>query len=477
MSRLRLSLPIVALLYVLGHAMALWAGHGVAKPVSYAFLCAAPLLAGAACLLRSRRTIVYGNWLALALAMLFWAGGMLAGMWQDLVRQDPNATPGLSMLLYVLYGVPLTFILASPGRDAWWLRLIDGALAATLGYLFFVHTFSFATMQGADENGVLNLRLMFDVENAYIAGFALIRLVATSNGEARAFFRTLSGYAVAYLALAVYINHFASETQVGDPADLLIDLPFLLLFVLALRRRGTGGTVAVPARLAWGVRAGSPLLLPASLLAVSAAILKNEPTYAVAGFAVAMVGYGLRSALAQAGSFEERARLNELVSRDPLTGLANRRKFEDSLQLALQRTGRRGEGLALLLVDVDHFKQINDGLGHPVGDRCLRAVAAALGACVQRSGESVARYGGEEFVAILPGTTPERAQSMGEAMRAAVMELRMPEPDADIRLTVSIGIGFAQQASESGASLLAAADAALYRAKHAGRNRVEIGSP
>ena len=130
-----------------------------------------------------------------------------------------------------------------------------------------------------------------------------------------------------------------------------------------------------------------------------------------------------------------------------------------------------------MLIDVDHFKQINDRLGHPAGDRCLRAVAGALGTCVQRSGDSLARYGGEEFVAILPGATPESARLMGETMRAAVMALRMPAPDAEIRLTVSIGVGFASQAEEPGASLLAAADAALYRAKHAGRNRVELAVP
>lgn len=478
MPRLRAPVSSLPLLYVLCHALALWIDRGAAKPLSYVFLSAAPLLAGASCFLRGRRPgAIAGNWLALAAAMLLWAGGMLAGMWQDLVRHDPNAAPGLSVLLFVLYGVPLTFVLASPGRDAWWLRLIDGVLAAALGYLFFVHTFSFATMQGADARGMVSLRLMFDIENVYIAAFALIRLVATGSGESRAFFGVLSWYACAYLAVAAFNNHFEADADTGSAVDLLIDLPFLLLLSLACRWRAVARPTPVPARLAWVVRAGSPLLLPASLLAVSAAILHSEPRHAVAGFVVAALGYGLRSTLAQAGAFEERAHLNELALHDPLTGLENRRQFEISLHRAWQRTRRRNEGLALLLIDVDHFKQINDRLGHQAGDRCLRAVAGALGACLRRGGDSLARYGGEEFVAILPVATAENALLVGEAMRAAVVALRMPASEAEVRLTVSIGVGFVQPASDQDqdASLLAAADAALYRAKHAGRNRVELG--
>jgi diguanylate cyclase (GGDEF)-like protein len=478
MPRLRAPVSSLPLLYVLCHALALWIDRGAAKPLSYVFLSAAPLLAGASCFLRGRRPgAIAGNWLALAAAMLLWAGGMLAGMWQDLIQQDSNAAPGLSMLLYVLYGVPLTFILASPGKDAWWLRLIDGVLAVTLGYLFFVHTFSFATVQGADAQGVANLRLMFDIENVYIAAFALIRLAASGNGELRAFFGVLGRYACAYLVVAAFNNHFEADANVSDPSGLLIDLPFLLLFGLASRRSRADKPAVVPARLAWVVRAGSPLLLPASLLAVSGAILPSEPRHAVAGFVIAALGYGLRSTLAQVGAFKEHAHLNELALHDPLTGLANRRQFEASLRRAWQRTRRRNEGLALLLIDVDHFKQINDRLGHQAGDRCLQAVAGALSGCLRRGGDSVARYGGEEFVVILPGATTESARLMGEAMGAAVAALRMPAPDEDVRLTVSVGVGFAQQGNGQDASLLAAADAALYRAKHAGRNRVELGVP
>ncbi|MEW9570191.1 GGDEF domain-containing protein [Rhodanobacter sp. Si-c] len=476
MPRLRAPFSSFLLLYVLCHALALWIDRGAAKPLSYAFLSATPLLAGVACFLRSRRRdAAAGNWLALALAMLLWAGGMFAGMWQDVIQQNSNVAPGLSMLLYVLYGVPLTFILASPGKDAWWLRLIDGVLAAVLGYLFFVQTFSFATMHGADAQGVVNLRLMFDIENIYIAAFALIRLAATGGGESRMFFKALSWYACVYLAVAAFNNHFDADVDFGTPVDLLIDLPFLLLFGLACSWHKAARPAVVPARLVWAVRAGSPLLLPASLLAVSAAILHGEPRHAVAGFAIAALGYGLRSILAQVGAFEERAQLNELALHDPLTGLANRRQFEASLRRAWQRVRRRDDGLALLLIDVDHFKQVNDSLGHQAGDRCLRAVAGALSACLNRGGDSLARYGGEEFVAILPVATPESARMMGEAMRAAVAALRMPAPEAETRLTVSIGVGFVQQAGDQDASLLAVADAALYRAKHAGRNRVELG--
>ncbi len=253
----------LAALYLLCHGLALALLPGHAQVLSFSFLIGAPLLAALACLWRMRLSEARVGWLALAVGMAMWAGGMALTMYEEVGRGNPDATPGASMLLYVLYGVPLTFAMAHPRHEPWYLLVIDGALALLLGYLFFVHTFSFATMSDAAAQGVNGLRLMFDIENLFIAAFALVRYLASEDGSRRVFFRALAVFAWLYLVMAAYINHFATDASYGGLADVLIDLPFLLLALLALRG-GAEVEDTTPRRLALAVRAGSPLILPAS---------------------------------------------------------------------------------------------------------------------------------------------------------------------------------------------------------------------
>ena len=189
----------LAALYLVCHGLALWLLPGHAQPVSFVFLIGAPLLAALACLWRMRRSGAQVGWLALAGGMLLWSGGMALNMYQEIGLGNVDATPGASMLLYVLYGVPLTFAMAHPRDEPWYLLLIDAALALVLGYRFFVHTFSFATLSDAGAQGMDSLRAMFDIENLFIAVFALIRLIASEDGARRAFFRALAVFAWVYL--------------------------------------------------------------------------------------------------------------------------------------------------------------------------------------------------------------------------------------------------------------------------------------
>jgi diguanylate cyclase (GGDEF)-like protein len=166
---------------------------------------------------------------------------------------------------------------------------------------------------------------------------------------------------------------------------------------------------------------------------------------------------------------------------DGLTGLANRRAFDEALEREWKRTLREGTQVSLLLLDIDHFKRFNDLYGHQVGDDCLRAVAqAAVGAV--RQTDIVARYGGEEIAIILPQVDTRGAAEVAEKVRAAIEALRLPHaenPEGRDWLTVSIGAATAL-ARYGGTmrmpeSLLLAADHALYKAKHAGRNCVRTG--
>lgn len=160
--------------------------------------------------------------------------------------------------------------------------------------------------------------------------------------------------------------------------------------------------------------------------------------------------------------------LSEMATTDALTGLNNRRMFDHSLQLELAIVERRETPLSLLVLDVDHFKRINDTHGHEVGDTVLVAIAQVLSGCA-RVIDIVARVGGEEFAVILPNTDTPGALEVAERMRTAVAQATWLAQPA----TISIGVATLQPA-EDASSLYARADAALYAAKAAGRNRVEL---
>ncbi|HWK35091.1 diguanylate cyclase [Sphingomonas sp.] len=461
--------------YVALHALAIVLPTGQAPALSFLFTVSAPLLAGGACVARARRSRVPHGWIALAAAMLLWAGGMGATAANTLLLDNASGVNAISMVLFVLYGVPLLFMVASPERELWPAQLVDGALALALGGLFFAHSFAFATMTGTSAAGLISLALMFDIENLFIAIFALIRFVASPGATGRSLFGTLAVFACAYLLTAGYINHFAEDTDYGSYSDLLIDVPFVLLAALAIGRGSErAAPVAVSARLAHLVRAGSPLVLPATLLVVSGVLVPHYPALAVAGFIVATLLTGLRNILVQTRSLEEHDRLEQLARVDALTGLANRRQFDETLWREWGRA-RRGHGsIALLMIDIDHFKQLNDRFGHPTGDARLRDVARALAETVSRGGDLVARYGGEEFAAILPATGREAAMRIAEAMRAKVEALKLAAPGAAGIVTISIGVGHADTVDGSEpAELIRCADAALYDAKAGGRNRVD----
>lgn len=168
------------------------------------------------------------------------------------------------------------------------------------------------------------------------------------------------------------------------------------------------------------------------------------------------------------------SRLEMLSLTDALTGIANRRHFDEVLAKECKRAQRVGEPLALAVLDVDWFKAYNDHYGHPAGDSCLQQIAHTLAATISRATDLVARYGGEEFVFLAPSTGLAGAQSMAEKLVRAVEALALPHERSPLGyVTISVGIALMPRDAESPAqALLQRADAALYRAKSQGRNRV-----
>jgi diguanylate cyclase (GGDEF)-like protein len=158
--------------------------------------------------------------------------------------------------------------------------------------------------------------------------------------------------------------------------------------------------------------------------------------------------------------------IERLATRDALTGLANRRLLEETLDLELARARREGTPLSVVVVDVDNFKEINDTHGHLVGDDVLRDIGSVLDANT-KAFDLAARYGGDEFVVILPGCTRADVETVGQRLRRAVAA------GVDgIPVSVSAGVATLPDDAADGERLLVAADAALYEAKRAGRDRV-----
>lgn len=170
--------------------------------------------------------------------------------------------------------------------------------------------------------------------------------------------------------------------------------------------------------------------------------------------------------------------LERLALEDPLTGLANRRQFDRELEKEVQRSHRTGQPIALIMADVDHFKAYNDAHGHPQGDECLRAIAAVLRGYGRRAGDLVARIGGEEFAILLPDLKSDVSEDLAARLLQAVAGERLPHASAASGIvTLSLGLATvsdSQSATLTAKYLVEQADAALYEAKAAGRNRVVV---
>lgn len=196
------------------------------------------------------------------------------------------------------------------------------------------------------------------------------------------------------------------------------------------------------------------------------------PIYGVDGQLIAVVET-LRDMTEQKQAQTE---LERLAACDGLTGIANRRSFDEKLSQEWLRARRDKTPIALLMLDVDHFKLFNDYYGHQVGDDCLRHIAECLTAIVFRPGDLVARYGGEEFAIVLPAIDMDGAQRVAQRVRKAARRLAIPHAASGFGLvTLSIGVSWGMPNQDvSHRALIQAADHALYQAKHDGRDRVVL---
>ena len=288
--------------------------------------------------------------------------------------------------------------------------------------------------------------------------------------------------AFGWIALTFVVLAFSNVAQViglGALVAIVGNLVFvgsaaftLIVAFLAWRR---GNNASGWFLIAWG-------LLEAFTIATAIRLLAGDADTSwmlFYGLPVSMISASVLIALGVADRLRgQRIALTEAERRaqtDPLTGALNRRALIERLDAACGRARTRGLPIGLLFIDLDHFKEINDSYGHPAGDACLAAIIAPIQAELRQS-DVVGRYGGEEFVVILSSASSTSAHAIAERIRERVANVRVDGYGAPIRLTCSIGVAASDALGVWGEHLLERADAAVYVAKRAGRNRVQVAA-
>ena len=483
-----LYLPIAFLLLQLG-ILTLF-GPSVTGPAAYILMVIGPLFAAAATFWRGRShtSPVRFGWYAIALSLSIWAAGAFGNLWQEMILHRQNEMYRASMIAFSLAVVPTTFLLASDwrlhGRQL--LRVVDALVALALAGTYCQYTWSLIHDHAAPtEAGVTSLVWLLDFQNLYLALGALLRWYVAENGEERDLFRALAVHLWVYLGI-VFVNdhYFAGNPAYGPEYGSIVTVSFAVLAGFALRAPSTQPVRLVNSALVRMVRTGSPILLALALLTASLLLVRVQYVWGCAGILIAVLGIAVRTTLIQVHHIEHREALRREASAlqtiawtDALTGVPNRHFFTQALARAW-REERRTAAQSILMIDIDHFKLLNDRYGHPVGDGCLREVARVLQRGLSRADDVLARYGGEEFIVLLRDCTSVGAQAVAERLRSAVQRLRLENASSpELLVTVSIGVASGELSDGAAAAeLVEAADRALYEAKISGRNRVKLAT-
>ena len=386
--------------------------------------------------------------------------------------------------------VPILLCITLPeeGVSVRFTFLLDSLQAAACSYLAYtvlMGVFPF-TSDPAHAMPYAPLEFVYDGEYVVVVLLCALRFfLGTRKPSERYFFRMLLLYTSLYAVTSGIYNHYVGKYSLTNGLDALNDIPSAALalaaiFAPAAADSSRAASRSTPVRLIDNAR---PVFLSLALISLSAAVAVRHFNVAFGFIFGAFILYSLRaSALqskveqAQAALEFSNSRLSEIALLDGLTGISNRRGFDERLGMEWERAQRTRLPLSLLLIDIDHFKRVNDTYGHQVGDEYLRHIARVLGATFDRPADFIARYGGEEFAVLLPETDSPGAFAVAGRIRA-VMEADTGIAEASCPTTVSIGISTANQEEAAGGDqLICAADRALYTAKQNGRNRVEVCS-
>lgn len=476
------------------HAVVLLAAGSSAIPLSRILTAAAPSLASICIIWRTRLLPrrERSAWRWLVAALLFWSAGQVVETWLGQSNAASNLSVDASDFLYMAAAFPLLLAVSST-KETESIRavfVLDSALVSLALVLTWVRLFRM-TMPAAQS--ATEMMWIYGAECLLLAIAAGLRLASWSTLEERRRIRMLCGVLWLYLPVELGMDYATNRWHLrgGTLLDLLWSVPFVYggWRALQLPADETGrppGRALNHGRLL--VESLCPVLFTVGVFALAASITPQHPALALSAIFLLLVIQGLQAGLVQLNFLSGQRKLIEreeelqtanimleqLSMQDPLTGIPNRRRFTAALEQAWKRAVRMKGSIAVLMIDVDFFKGVNDLHGHTYGDQCLIDIARALGQA-GRSDDLLARYGGEEFVLLLPETDTGGAMTVAGRIQRAIdaMAVRNDSSPFDSRLTVSIGLGVSSpQLGMNAADLVDIADQALYEAKRKGRNRM-----
>ena len=404
------------------------------------------------------------------------------------IRNTPefNYVPQLQIFFSMLYGVPLLVAVSMQSERRMWAvtRTIHAILSIAIGTVLYLQLLTLLSMNGsrnpADANVIVRL---FDGIDVFLATASTLRWLGSNEFQERRFFRILTLFLwINAIFPAIHNRVIIHHDYVW--LDLFISSPYVFLLVLIATAQDR------PERppsiiLVRAVRAGSPIFLTIALVFAGIIASRSHFYIGLTAILLSVVGYAVLNIFTHSQALEteesllaSNINLERLVGIDSLTGIANRRAFDKVLHREFASAQRTKRPVSLLMIDVDHFKQINDMNGHLVGDDYLIHIADALRGALPRVTDFIARYGGEEFSAILPATDGAGAVKAAEKLRESIAGLRLAHPTTPSKtVTVSIGVStFSGLTRHSIASFIKAADHALYKAKRQGRNLYEFSA-
>jgi diguanylate cyclase (GGDEF)-like protein len=382
----------------------------------------------------------------------------------DLLKLDSDnyGSPYAEQLKRGFRGLRFSGLLEKDFRDFYVAQNLPRArLSGLIALIVVLSVTCIDLLLGTNTAGTLNtLRLGILCPLLVVLGVAIsVPAAQRYYTEVVAVGVTLIGFVVTYIA---HLGALAGSSYVlaGLVLVVLYGCLFLgLLFNVAVSVTG----IMIAAHFLTGIGIG----LPFDALYYSTAILGGAAV--IGGISTYNLEHALRT------NFLETRLLNELAERDGMTGLYNRRIFDDYMERLWRQSRRERTGIAIIFVDIDYFKLFNDLYGHQAGDDCLKRVAKCIARGAKRPFDFAARYGGEEFVLVLYGPPDEYAQTVSEQIRRDVLELSIPHAGSQAakHVTVSVGLSLASpETTRSLAGAIQSADEALYQAKREGRNRV-----
>jgi len=434
----------------------------------------------------------------LSASILLWGVAHLV----ETILGPPSAASSLAVdasdLIYVVAAFPLLLALSTtretePHRSIFFLNCGQMGLATLLTYVLLFRTpmtpQAASTMMGT----------IYAVDCELLVALTLLRFLVWTSNEERRVIGSILVFLAAYVPVEVGMDYATLHwnLRAGNFFDLLWSIPFVLggclALYLPLDKEATEPHVR-PGRNRMLVGTMSPLLITTGVFALAAAVAPHFPVLALGSVFLLLVVQGLEAGVLQRkyltgqtqlmereqDLWEANAALERLSHLDPLTNVSNRRRFDMALDQAGRHAMRNKRPVALLIVDLDYFKGVNDVHGHSYGDVCLVSVARMLGLQGGRPYDLVARYGGDEFFLLLPDTGAHGAAAIADRIHAAVRKMDLENRASPMggRLTVSVGAGVSDAEFRIGAAALVdLADRALYEAKKHGRNQTCLRTP